>query len=59
MLKCAEELGLRKPIKEEYGGGLKEFTCAEEGIFEGVDDEKEFFSSQVSKTRDSNIWEGA
>ncbi|XP_038077941.1 anoctamin-8-like isoform X1 [Patiria miniata] len=46
LLKGAEDLGLRKPIKEEYGGGLKEFTCAEEGIFEGVDNKKEFFSSQ-------------
>ncbi|XP_033634933.1 anoctamin-8-like isoform X1 [Asterias rubens] len=46
LLKGGEELGLRKPLKEEYGGGLKEFTCAEESIFEGVDNEKEFFSSQ-------------
>ncbi|XP_033120637.1 anoctamin-8-like isoform X2 [Anneissia japonica] len=46
LLKGAENLALRKPIKEEYGGGLKEFTCAEQGIFDGVDNQAEFLRSQ-------------
>ncbi|XP_071953284.1 anoctamin-8-like [Antedon mediterranea] len=46
LLKGAENLALRKPIKEEYGGGLKEFTCEERAIFEGIDNQTEFLPSQ-------------
>ena len=44
----AEELALCKPLKQEFGGGLKEFTCEEESMFEGVHDKDTFLTSQVS-----------
>ncbi|XP_071509336.1 anoctamin-8-like [Diadema antillarum] len=46
LLKGAESLSIRKPLKTEYGGGLKEFTCLEASMFEGIDDQEEFLSSQ-------------
>ncbi|VDI37868.1 anoctamin-8 [Mytilus galloprovincialis] len=45
LLKVAEELGIRKPLKEEYGGGMKEFNYEDHECFSGVSD-SEFFSSQ-------------
>ncbi|XP_070542017.1 anoctamin-8-like isoform X2 [Ptychodera flava] len=46
LLKGAEDLGLRKKVKDEYGGGLKEFSCDEETIYDGVENQAEFFTSQ-------------
>ncbi|XP_052102473.1 anoctamin-8-like isoform X2 [Mytilus californianus] len=45
LLKGAEELGIRKPLKEEYGGGMKEFNYEDQECFSGVN-ASEFFSSQ-------------
>ncbi|KAL3867152.1 hypothetical protein ACJMK2_044375 [Sinanodonta woodiana] len=46
LLKGAEEIGLQKPLKSVYGGGKKEFMYDEQECFEGVEDERGFFSSQ-------------
>ncbi|KAJ8304856.1 hypothetical protein KUTeg_018439 [Tegillarca granosa] len=46
LLKGAEELAIRKPIKEEYGGGMKEFSYEDQECFAGVMDEEHFFASQ-------------
>jgi anoctamin-8 len=46
LLKAAEELHLPKRVKREFGGGQKEFVLHESHIFEGVEAEASFFSSQ-------------
>jgi anoctamin-8 len=37
---------LPKTVKRELGGGQKEFVLHESHIFEGIEDESSFFSSQ-------------
>jgi anoctamin-8 len=46
LLRAAEELCIRKPVKSEYGGGIKEFVVEDQEFFIGVDDAKGFFTSQ-------------
>lgn len=46
LLKAAEEVHLPKVLREEYGGGLKEFVGSEASCFEGSDDETRFFTTQ-------------
>lgn len=46
LLRGAEELKLRKLLKEEFGGGYREFLYEEQACFEGVDTAETFFSSQ-------------
>lgn len=35
-----------KPLKSEYGGGMKEFVCEDQDCFAGVEDEASFLTSQ-------------
>ncbi|XP_067872114.1 anoctamin-8 isoform X2 [Heterodontus francisci] len=46
LLRGAEELGLRKPVKEEFGGGSRAFSCEEDYIYESIENEIYFFTSQ-------------
>ncbi|XP_067127758.1 anoctamin-8 isoform X1 [Centruroides vittatus] len=46
LLKGAEDLRLRKSLKEEYGGGLKEFVWDEREYFENVDNQTVFLTTQ-------------
>ncbi|XP_063988915.1 anoctamin-8 isoform X4 [Diachasmimorpha longicaudata] len=46
LLKAAEEMHLPKALRQEYGGGLKEFVCTETNCFEGSDEETQFFTTQ-------------
>ena len=46
LLKAAEEVHLPKTLRCEYGGGLKEFTQQEADHFEGINDERTFFTTQ-------------
>ncbi|XP_046581534.1 anoctamin-8-like [Haliotis rubra] len=46
LLKGTEELGIKKPLKMDYGGGMKEFTFEDQDCFAGVEDEKTFLTSQ-------------
>ncbi len=46
LLRGAEELALHKPIRSEYGGGLKEFVYEDQEYFEGVSDHGSFLNSQ-------------
>ncbi|KAI5710315.1 hypothetical protein M8J75_007605, partial [Diaphorina citri] len=47
LLKTAEELHLPKRLKEEHGGGLKEFVQLEIELFEsGEEVDKDFFTTQ-------------
>ncbi|XP_071516788.1 anoctamin-10 isoform X3 [Panulirus ornatus] len=45
LIKGGEEMGLVKRTKQEYGGGLRELSHAELGIFQGVEDGTTFFST--------------
>ncbi|KZC04885.1 Anoctamin-8 [Dufourea novaeangliae] len=45
-LKAAEEVHLPKTLRQEFGGGLKEFVGSEASCFEGSDDEAQFFTTQ-------------
>ncbi|XP_076764027.1 anoctamin 8 white walker isoform X2 [Xylocopa sonorina] len=46
LLKAAEEVHLPKTLRQEFGGGLKEFVGSEASCFEGSDDEARFFTTQ-------------
>lgn len=48
LLRGADELGLRKAVKAEFGGGTRSFSCEEDFIYENVESELRFFTSQVS-----------
>ncbi|KAK3097735.1 hypothetical protein FSP39_012604 [Pinctada imbricata] len=50
LLQGAEDLGITKPLKEEYGGGMKEFTVEDQDCFLGVEEEESFFTSQERQT---------
>lgn len=46
LLRGAEEIAIRKPIKSEYGGGNKEFVHEDQEYFVGVDDSSKFLTSE-------------
>uniref|UniRef100_A0A1A7XGD9 Anoctamin n=1 Tax=Iconisemion striatum TaxID=60296 RepID=A0A1A7XGD9_9TELE len=46
MLRGAEEMGLRKAVKPEFGGGTRSFSCEEDYIYENIESELCFFTSQ-------------
>ncbi|XP_014674649.1 PREDICTED: anoctamin-8-like [Priapulus caudatus] len=46
LLKGAEVQRIRKRLKPEFGGGLKEFSYQDQMLFEGVEDMASFITSQ-------------
>ncbi|CAJ0918326.1 unnamed protein product [Ranitomeya imitator] len=46
LLRGAEEIGLRKPVKTEFGGGTRVFSCEEDYIYQNIENELNFFTSQ-------------
>ncbi|XP_041861945.1 anoctamin-8 isoform X2 [Melanotaenia boesemani] len=46
LLRGAEEMGLRKAVKPEFGGGTRNFSCEEDYIYENIESELCFFTSQ-------------
>ncbi|XP_066504262.1 anoctamin-8 [Hoplias malabaricus] len=46
LLRGAEEMGLRKTVKPEFGGGSRSFSCEEDYIYENIESELCFFTSQ-------------
>uniref|UniRef100_A0A8C5QPL8 Anoctamin n=1 Tax=Leptobrachium leishanense TaxID=445787 RepID=A0A8C5QPL8_9ANUR len=46
LLRGAEEIGLRKPVKAEFGGGTRNFSCEEDYIYQDIENELNFFTSQ-------------
>nr|CAD7428021.1 unnamed protein product [Timema monikensis] len=46
LMKAAEEVHLPKSLRPEFGGGLKEFVQQEMSCFEGIENEREFFTTQ-------------
>ena len=43
-------MGLRKAVKPEFGGGTRSFSCEEDYIYENIESELCFFTSQVEHT---------
>uniref|UniRef100_A0A3P9P9W1 Anoctamin n=1 Tax=Poecilia reticulata TaxID=8081 RepID=A0A3P9P9W1_POERE len=50
LLRGAEEMGLRKGVKPEFGGGARSFSCEEDYIYENIESELCFFTSQERQT---------
>ncbi|KAM8874601.1 anoctamin-8 isoform 2-T2 [Spinachia spinachia] len=46
LLRGAEEMGLRKAVKPEFGGGTRNFSGEEDYIYENIESELCFFTSQ-------------
>ncbi|KAM5193420.1 anoctamin-8 [Mantella aurantiaca] len=46
LLRGAEEIGLRKTVKAEFGGGTRAFSCEEDYIYQNIENELNFFTSQ-------------
>uniref|UniRef100_A0A8C2KQW0 Anoctamin n=1 Tax=Cyprinus carpio TaxID=7962 RepID=A0A8C2KQW0_CYPCA len=46
LLRGAEEMGLQKAVKPEFGGGSRSFSCEEDYIYENIESELCFFTSQ-------------
>ncbi|XP_021368430.1 anoctamin-8-like isoform X1 [Mizuhopecten yessoensis] len=46
LLRGAEDVGVCKLLKEDYGGGMKEFTFEDQDCFAGVENKEEFFTTQ-------------
>lgn len=45
LLKAAEEYHLPKEVKSACGGGLKEFSLHDYHIYDGIEDEEHFFTT--------------
>ncbi|XP_062308921.1 anoctamin-8 isoform X2 [Osmerus eperlanus] len=46
LLRGAEEMGLRKAVKPEFGSGTRSFSCEEDYIYDNIESELCFFTSQ-------------
>jgi len=40
-------MGLQKAVKPEFGGGSRSFSCEEDYIYDNIESELCFFTSQV------------
>lgn len=58
LMKGAEELRIRKKLRDEFGGGMKEFVCDDFDCFVGSEDSKKFFNSQERSSIVLNFLEG-
>ncbi|XP_041948826.1 anoctamin-8 isoform X1 [Alosa sapidissima] len=50
LLRGAEQIGMYKQVKSEYGGGIRRFSCEEDTIYEHIESELCFFTSQERQT---------
>ncbi|XP_051984936.1 anoctamin-8-like [Xyrauchen texanus] len=46
LLRGAEQMGMQKAVKARYGGGTRRFSCEEDDIYENIESELCFFTSQ-------------
>ncbi|XP_051553238.1 anoctamin-8 [Myxocyprinus asiaticus] len=46
LLRGAEQMGMQKAVKVRYGGGTRRFSCEEDDIYENIESELCFFTSQ-------------
>ena len=53
LLRGAEQMGMHKAVKPQFGGGMRRFSCDEDNIYENIESELCFFTSQV---RSENSW---
>uniref|UniRef100_A0A3Q0RTI9 Anoctamin n=1 Tax=Amphilophus citrinellus TaxID=61819 RepID=A0A3Q0RTI9_AMPCI len=56
LLRGAEEMGLRKAVKPEFGGGTRSFSCEEDYIYENIESELCFFTSQQERQSIIKYW---
>ncbi|KAL4227959.1 Anoctamin-8 [Mactra antiquata] len=50
LLKGAEQIGLRKPLRSEYGGGMRKFILEDRACYQGIEDEANFLTSRERQT---------
>lgn len=53
LLRGAEQMGMHKIVKPQFGGGMRRFSCEEDNIYENIESELCFFTSQV---RGQSCW---
>lgn len=41
-------MGMHKAVKPQFGGGMRRFSCEEDNIYENIESELCFFTSQVN-----------
>ncbi|XP_035026716.1 anoctamin-8 isoform X2 [Hippoglossus stenolepis] len=46
LLRGAEQMGMYKAVKPQFGGGMRRFSCEEDNIYESIESELCFFTSQ-------------
>ncbi|XP_002660858.1 anoctamin-8 [Danio rerio] len=46
LLRGAEQMGMQKAVKQRFGGGTRRFSCEEDDIYENIESELCFFTSQ-------------
>ncbi|XP_061588629.1 anoctamin-8 isoform X2 [Cololabis saira] len=46
LLRGAEQMGMHKTVKPQFGGGMRRFSCEEDNIYENIESELCFFTSQ-------------
>ncbi|XP_024129144.1 anoctamin-8 isoform X2 [Oryzias melastigma] len=46
LLRGAEQMGMHKTVKAQFGGGMQRFSCEEDNIYENIESELCFFTSQ-------------
>ncbi|XP_056149364.1 anoctamin-8-like [Lampris incognitus] len=46
LLRGAEQMGMHKAVKPQFGGGTRRFSCEEDNIYENIESELCFFTSQ-------------
>nr|XP_046264637.1 anoctamin-8 isoform X2 [Scatophagus argus] len=46
LLRGAEQMGMHKVVKPQFGGGMRRFSCEEDNIYENIESELCFFTSQ-------------
>uniref|UniRef100_A0A3B3UHR5 Anoctamin n=1 Tax=Poecilia latipinna TaxID=48699 RepID=A0A3B3UHR5_9TELE len=46
LLRGAEQMGMYKTVKPQFGGGMRRFSCEEDNIYENIESKLCFFTSQ-------------
>ncbi|XP_076001176.1 anoctamin-8-like isoform X2 [Genypterus blacodes] len=46
LLRGAEQIGMHKAVKPQFGGGMRRFSCDEDNIYDNIESELCFFTSQ-------------
>ncbi|XP_051943436.1 anoctamin-8 isoform X2 [Hippocampus zosterae] len=46
LLRGAEQMSMHKAVKPQFGGGMRRFSCEEDNIYENIESELCFFTSQ-------------